>query len=234
MSLSIFLALGLGVLLGLVHFFSENLEPKEGLKHYRIISFAAGISIAYLFLDLLPQTYEAAVHLKQMVFVFLLLGFAIFHLAEKFAYQHSDQDKLARELKEIHSISFFAYYFLVGIVLKDKIQISMLEGSLFMIPIVLHAGLSTASLARIHGEIRESTFIKIALSLSTLLGVIFAILIHVPSVINNILISFIAGILLYIIVNEFLPEKKKGQPIFFLIGLALFFVFYIFIILARK
>lgn len=234
MSIPIFFALLLGLFLGLIHFFSENLKPEEGLKHYRIISFAAGISIAYLFLDLLPQTYEAAVYLKQLVFVFLLLGFAIFHLAEKFAYQHSDQDKLARELKEIHSISFFGYYFLVGIVLRDKIQISILEGSLFMIPIALHAGLSTASLARIHGEIRESFSLKTTLSLSTLLGVIFAILIQVPVVLNNILISFIAGILLYIIVKEFLPEKKKGQPLFFVIGLALFFVFYVFIILTRK
>jgi zinc transporter ZupT len=234
MSLPIFFSLLLGLLLGLIHFFSENLKSEEGLKHYRIISFAAGISIAYLFLDLLPQTYEAAVHLKQFVFVFLLLGFAIFHLAEKLVYQHANQDKLAKELKEFHSISFFAYYFLIGIVLRDKIQISLLEGSLFMIPIALHAGLSTASLARIHGEIRESVFIKIALSLSTILGVIFAILIQIPTVLNNILISFIAGILLYIIVKEFLPEKKKGQPLFFIIGLALFFVFYVVIILARK
>jgi zinc transporter ZupT len=234
MSLPIFFALLLGLLLGLIHFFSENLKPAEGLKQYRIISFAAGISIAYLFLDLLPQTYEAAVHLKQLVFVFLLFGFAVFHLAEKFVYQHSEQDTLARELKEFHSISFFCYYFLVGIVLRDKIQISVLEGSLFMIPIALHAGLSTASLARIHGEVRESFLLKTTLSLSALLGVIFAILIKVPAVLNNILISFIAGILLYIIVKEFLPEKKKGQPLFFIIGLALFLVFYIFIILARK
>ena len=79
-----------------------------------------------------------------------------------------------------------------------------------------------------------TAWIKIALSLSTLLGVIFAILIQVPAVLNNILISFIAGILLYIIVKEFLPEKNEGQPIFFIIGLVPFVVFYIFIILARK
>ncbi|MBA7660859.1 hypothetical protein ES703_68865 [subsurface metagenome] len=79
-----------------------------------------------------------------------------------------------------------------------------------------------------------TAWIKIALSLSTLLGVIFAILIQIPAVLNNILISFIVGIFLYIIVKEFLPEKNEGQPIFFITGLALFFVFYIFIILAIK
>ncbi len=34
----------------------------------------------------------------------------------------------------------------------------------------------------------------------------------------------IAGILLYILVKEFLPEKKKGQPLFFVLGLALFVI----------
>ncbi len=79
-----------------------------------------------------------------------------------------------------------------------------------------------------------TAWIKIALFLSTTLGVIFAILIRVPAILNNILISFIAGILLYIMIKEFLPEKKKGQPIFFIIGLAPFFVFHIFIILTIK
>ena len=79
-----------------------------------------------------------------------------------------------------------------------------------------------------------TAWIKIALFLSTSLGVIFAILLRVPAALNNILISFIAGILLYIIVKEFLPEKKKGQPSLFIIGLPLFFVFYLFIILAIK
>lgn len=83
-------------------------------------------------------------------------------------------------------------------------------------------------------KLPTTAWIKIALLLSTLLGVIFAILIQVPAVLNNILISFIAGILLYIIVKEFLPEKNEGQPIFFIIGPVLFFVFYVFIILARK
>ncbi len=79
-----------------------------------------------------------------------------------------------------------------------------------------------------------TAWIKIALSLFTTLGVIFAILIQVPAALDKILISFTAGILLYIIIKEFLPEKKNGQPLFFIFGLALFFVFYVFIILARK
>jgi zinc transporter ZupT len=228
------LALAFAFLLGLLHFFSDMIRLPEDGRKYRIISFAAGISIAYLFLDLLPHTYESAVHLKEWVFVFLLLGFALFHLVEKYIYQHADQNRLAKELKEVHSISFFFYYFLVGIVLEDKLQADVLEGTLFLIPVALHAGLSTASLSRIHGEIRERIWPKIALSSSSLLGVVFATLVPIPSLVDNILTSLIAGVLLYIIVKEFLPEKKKGQPLFFIFGIILFFAFILIITFTRN
>ncbi len=219
-----FIAIAIGLILGALHYFSENLELAAEPKRSRIISFGAGISIAYLFLHLLPHTYEAAIHLEEWVFLFLLLGFSLFHLSEKYIYQHIRQEKRAKELKEIHSIIFFIYHFSVGIVIADKMDISILEGSLFVIPVALHIGVSTVSLSKIHGEIRESIFIKVILSLSTLLGVVFAILMHIPDTVNNILVSFIAGVLLFIIVKEFLPEKEKGKPLFFLFGLLLFCV----------
>lgn len=225
--MSAFLAIAIGIILGGLHYSSENIELTAEPKRYRIISFGAGISIAYLFLHLLPHTYEAAIHLKEAVFIFLLLGFVLFHLSEKYVYQHRDKEKQARELKEIHSIMFFFYHFFIGIVIADKFETGILEGSLFVIPVALHTGLSTVSLSKIHSEIRESITTKIILSLSTLIGVVFAIIIHVPDIVNNILVSFIAGVLLYIIVKEFLPEKEKGKPLFFIFGLALFSAFYI-------
>jgi len=228
------IALGLGIGVGGLHLLSVKIKPKEGPKYYRIFSFAAGISISYLFLDLLPHTYDAATSLKKWVFVFLLIGFSIHHLIEKYVYHHAEADKLAWELHIVHSIGFFFYYFIVGIVVKDLIQENVLEGALFMIPIGLHATLSTASLAQIHGDIRENPGVKIILTLPTLLGVLFAMFISIPAAANIIMVSTIAGILLYIFVKEFIPEKKKGEPLFFLLGLGLFFAFFLIIHLIRR
>ena len=118
---------------------------------------------------------------------------------------------------------------MIGIVLFDKVKSSLLEGMLLFIPIALHAALSTASLSQIHGDIREDLGIKILLSLSSISGMTFAMLIPIPGTLDNIFVSIIAGVLLYIIVKEFLPEKDKGQPMFFLFGVRLFIGFYIFI-----
>ena len=123
MNLTNLIALGFGVLLGVIHFFSEDIKPTEGRMRCCIGPFAAGIAIAYLFLELLPETFQAATYLKHWVFIFLLFGFGILHLIEKLIYQHAEKEKLVMELKEVHSISFFFYYFIIGIALEPLTQI---------------------------------------------------------------------------------------------------------------
>ncbi len=218
------LAIAYAILIGVIHFLGGSIRPPESRARYRIISFAAGVSIAYLFLDLLPKTYEAATYLRQWVFVFLLIGFSIIHLSEKWIYQHHDGARLDTELKTAHSIAFFAYNFVVGIALLEKLRVSPLEGTLFLIPVALHAMLSTASMSNIHRAGTQSLLVKSLLSGSAIYGVLFGVAVKIPRVLDNILISLIAGVLLYIIVREFIPEKDKGQPAFFVAGLAVYVV----------
>lgn len=89
----------LALLLGAVHYFGESFKLKEGPAYFRIFSFASGISIAYLFLDLLPHTYDATEHLKNWVSSVLLLGFAAMHMTEKYIYQHSNARRIVKALK---------------------------------------------------------------------------------------------------------------------------------------
>ena len=52
---SVTIALVLAFILSLVHFFSSKISDKIEKHHTRIISLSAGIFIALLFLDILPQ-----------------------------------------------------------------------------------------------------------------------------------------------------------------------------------
>jgi hypothetical protein len=216
------IALGLSVLLGLIHYLGESLKIAKGGNQYRIISFAAGISIGYLFLDLLPLTYNAADHLKKSTFIFLLLGFIAVHLTEKYFYQHARGDRLFIQLHVIHFVTFFMYYFIVGCVLVDLIHQEMYQGILFIIPVSLHAGLSTASLSDIHSRFIAHLPEKILLAMAPILGSIMAALVKFPPVVHGIFISGISGVLLYVFVKEFLPDREKGKPLFFLVGVAVF------------
>ena len=59
------------------------------------------------------------------MFIFLLVGFSVFHLVEKLVYQHAEAARLAWELKEVHSIDFFIYHFIVGVALEDKFRVGL-------------------------------------------------------------------------------------------------------------
>ena len=58
----------------------------------------------------------------------------------------------------------------------------------------------------------ESIPVKILLSGSALYGVLFGVAVKIPRILDNILISLVAGVLLYIIVREFIPEKVRARP----------------------
>ena len=216
-------ALGLGLTVAVIHLLGESIKVPTGSRHSRLISFAAGVSIGYLFLDLLPQTYYAAEQLKESVFLFLLLGFSIVHLVEKYFYQHTGKAAVQKKLKAIHAVTFFLYYFLIGVVLPDLIQSEIYEGILFIIPVALHAGLIGASLAEVHGQFSPNLYEKVAISLGAPLGVLFASLIPLSPIVYHVVISGISGIMLYVFVREFLPEREHGQPLFFVLGLVSFY-----------
>jgi len=217
------IALGLGLVVAIIHFLGENINIPTGSRHFRIISFAAGISLGYLFLDLFPQTYNAAERLQESVFLFLLLGFSIVHVVEKYYYQHAQNEALQRKLKSVHTITFFLYYFLIGCVLLDLVQGETYQGILFILPVALHAGLMGASLAGVHGRFSSKLFEKISISLATPLGVLFATVIPFTPIVHNMMISGIAGVMLYVFVREFLPEREDGQPLFLILGLVVFY-----------
>ncbi|MFW9894442.1 MAG: hypothetical protein ACFFD7_01400, partial [Candidatus Thorarchaeota archaeon] len=65
--------------------------------------------------------------------------------------------------------------------------------------------------------------IKYASYSSALTGIIFGLIFKIIWPINLELLfifySFISGVILYVIVREVIPEKEKGKPIKFLIGL---------------
>lgn len=157
--------------------------------------------------------------------MFLLVGFALVHLAEKFAYKHARSVKLVRELKVIHLVIFFGYYFLVGLTIEDKAHIGILEAVLFVVPVTIHTALSTSSLAQMHGRVRESLVLKITMSIAPVLGTAVAMLVPIPPVLDSVFTSLVAGVLLYVFVKEFLPEERKGEPWFFILGLVVYSVF---------
>lgn len=217
-----YLAIIYGTLVSLLHFFSDYFSLKLIKYKEKLLSFGAGVSIAYLFLELLPQIHEAVKPLRELSYISILIGFASFHLLEKYIYQHAKAEQLFKKLKQVHSIGFFIYYFIVGIVLYHITNQSLVAGSLFLIPVLFHASISSASAKEIHEEIKENKYWKLFLSSSTILGVLVFYFFNIPLIVIFILLGFVIGALFYIIIKDILPEQKEGDPKYFILGAIIF------------
>ncbi len=212
------IALILGLVLAVVHYFSERIEPRDPVTRHKLVSFVAGISITYIFLQLFPKVYQGVESLHEFLFLFILTGFACFHLIEKHIYQHESKEILHEDLRITHSAMFFFYHLIIGILLVELVSINLVGGILFFIPILFHTAVSSASLKGIHIRIRERIILKIILSCSTLLGVLIVYFVSVPSYVVYALLGFILGSLLYVVIRDSIPKETEGKAIYFVLG----------------
>ena len=205
------------LIIGIAHFVSDKVaEHKNYRKELR--SFAAGLSIAYLLLYLLPELYGGIQEFERTLFLFVLLGAMAFHIVEKYIYQHEGRDKRIFDLRVLHAVAFLIYHIIIGIIIVSINAVSSIGGVLFFIPILFYTLASQVSLSNLHAHVTEKIFLRMLLSGSTLFGVLLASFILVPQALHYSLLAFIAGALLYNVMVEVVPKEKEGDILFFIFG----------------
>ncbi len=220
------LAIILGLAMSLAHHFSYELVQKLRSHHSMLLSFSAGISTTYLFLELLPYFSEGAAELGRHMFVFILIGFVLIHLAEKFIYFHFYKNKLRRELALENAAVSFIYHFLIGMLLVGFARDNPYEALLFFIPVFLHTTFHAIPVI-----VSKSPIVRLVLASSTLLGVIFSlfILTEISLFTKFALIGLVTGIFIYTVTRHALPLGRKGAPAYFIMGLLSYVLFQVII-----
>ncbi len=140
-------------------------------------------------------------------------------------------DHINEDIEGLRFFTNFTYHFLVGIILISLILVELIPAILFYIFAFFRAILSNRSLGKyviftdldIEIDYEETKIRKILLSSAALLGILIGLNLDLFLDINfellYILFSFISGVILYTIVREIMPEKEKGNPLFFLLGI---------------
>jgi zinc transporter ZupT len=210
------LLLVVAIIISVVHYLSDKVSGFMEKHHYKLLSFNGGLFLALILLILLPEV--TAFSDSVSVYFLMLMGFVIFHLAGKFLYQHvKNKQEMLGELKVLHEVGFFLDHFMLGFVLVTAVDIDPTLGFVIAIPIFLHTFSSSISMQHIHESARTGTN-KIILSLSTLLGVIVALVLKVEENIQGAILALLLGMLLYIGIRDFIPREEKGSPVLFLVG----------------
>ena len=214
------LALVLAGILSIADFVTEHVFSKKLRKNQKLISFSAGVAVAYIILRLFPEIASHALIEGRKIFLFVLLGFVGLNLIEQYVYKNVRRLEKAYH-KSIHITYFFVYNFIIGAILVTFVARGLTQTLLFFVPFLLYI---IAEILPQEFEFKSMTS-KILFSMAPIFGAIIGIyLIDFINSIFGIMIAFITGTLLYIVIRESLPSDEAEKPLFFIIGVLFYTV----------
>lgn len=207
--------------IGLIHFFGEEVDEYLSSDSLFLASFSAGFTVSYFFLSMLPEIAEKSLSLDYE-FIFALMGFAAFYLVEEFIYERgSNLSEVRKEFKELHSVFIFSYHFAVGFILYFLFTQGFNQAFLFYVPVLLHTAVNSLAIKEMHEEMLNRLWVKLTASFSAVLGVIASYIVNPSEFLSFSIFGFIGGMFLYIVVHDALdPESER--PLGFILGTVAF------------
>jgi ABC-type transport system involved in multi-copper enzyme maturation permease subunit len=214
------------LVLAAIHLFANQAKVMGWVWHGRFLSFAAGITFAYVFVGLLPalqkgqpvlkRTFDQFVpYLDRHVYLIALVGLLFYYGIQTYA-----QTGTAKNFWLAIS-GYLLFNFFVGVSLSDSNNPEIQPLTLFTIAMGMHyfvrdhnAGTENRSLYQ-----RQGRWWLIA---SLLLGYAVGYLTHIPDAVAAIAISFVAGGVLLNVFHYELPKRERVGYGCFVLGSLLY------------
>ena len=224
-------------LLSLLGIFSLYFKAKQLDKVlFFIIAFAAGSLLGDAFLHLIPEAYEEIQ--SDSVFLYILLGFGLFFVIEKFLHWHhyhhtgKCRDHVTGQLNLVGDA---IHNFMDGLVIAASFQVSFAVGVASTIAVILH---EIPQEIGDFGILLYSGYSKAKALLFNFISALFAVLgaflglLFLTEESVLVFLPIIAGGFIYIAATDLVPELHKENNVqksvltlfFFTLGIALMYL----------
>lgn len=229
----------LAVGLALIHSFAAKLNIDKFIPEHRWLSFAGGVSIGYVFLEIFPElshaqaelehsTFPLMAYLENHVYIIALLGLLLFYgldilalNSRKWNRKMNDSDSTDTTVFWIHISAFAVLNIIFGYLLQDLSEHTLLRCILFFIAVALHFFVIDRGL-REHHKISYDKQGRWLLTAAIMVGAIAGQSIHFSEVALSLVWSFLAGSIILNILKRELPDEQQSCFISFLGGTALY------------
>ena len=229
--------LGFILFLGLVHIVAGQWHWIERVPERQWLSFGAGISIAYVFVEVLPKlSYGQATlagtagklsqALGQEVYLFALVGLVTFYSLEVFAKRsrvanrgQTGEDCTSPGAFWVHTSSFALYNALLGYLLREAEHQGLLNCTLLFFALMLHFTVNSHAL-RSHHKALYNRFGRWLLALAVVGGYVVGTLYMLDKASIAILWAFVAGGLILNVIKDELPQHRETSLGAFLTGMS--------------
>lgn len=234
-------SLAIAIAFALVHLFGGKLRSLTAVPHSAWLSAAGGVSVAYVFLHLLPAIAEhretLADHwllsnLDSPHFLVALVGLVVFYGLERAARRHRPARTADREIDDaefhdwvfwLHVASFSIYNVIIGYLLVRGESVHLDELLFYAVALALHFLIVDHSLRQLH----RRTYHRIGrwiLASVIVLGWGIGEIVAVSDMAIGALEAFLGGGIVMNVLKEELPEERESRFGPFLGGAAVYSV----------
>lgn len=208
------------------HLFAGELRFLEGVPRSRWLSVAGGVSVAYVFLHLLPELNEGQraleAHLafvEHRAYLVALLGLTVFYGLERAALASRQEGKGGEDAANsgvfwLHVVSYSLYNALIGYLLLHREEAGLLW---YSVAIGLHFVVTDFGL-REHHKRRYHTTGRWLLAAAVLAGWGLGLASDVSDAVITGLLAFLAGGVVLNVLKEELPEERRSRFWAFALG----------------
>lgn len=227
----------------IIHLTSKQMKFLKVAPRSKFLSVAGGISVAYVFMHLLPEleeyqeafegTIESVEFLENHIYIIALFGLVVFYGLEQLA-KHSKRmgaekgtHKASAGVFWIHIGSFALYNAIIGYLLLRGEYQSEWGMLLYFIAMGIHFITNDKALRAAHKEDYDR-YGRWLLALSITVGWVIGVSTEINILAISILTAFLAGGVILNVMKEELPEERESSfPAFFsgMLGYTLLLLF---------
>jgi hypothetical protein len=223
--------------LGLIHVFAGKLRFLHVVPRSRWLSFAGGISVAYVFIHLLPElktfqdTLRAAADgvlsfLDHHAYLIALTGLAVFYGIERSTKQSRKQTREATG-KDVSSVKIFwisitafaCYNVLIGYLLVAESGRSLGNLFFFALAMALHFIVNDYGLREHHKDLYIH-YGRWLLCAAIVAGAVAGQFVEIKPAALAIMVSFLSGGIVLNVLKEELPDERESRFSAFALGAA--------------
>jgi zinc transporter ZupT len=220
------------ICLAIIHIYSGKLRFLDTIPRSRCLSMASGVSVAYVFVHILPDLsmrqkdiaqIEILAFLEHHVYLIALLGLAVFYGLEKAVIESRQRQAESGQYRPemgifwLHIASFALYNALIGYLLLHREEPGIQSLFLFFMAMALHFVVNDYGLRQHHKHTyhtRGRWILAFAIIVGWVIG--YGTKIHQAAI--AVLFAFLAGGVILNALKEELPEERQSCFWSFAIG----------------
>ena len=225
--------------LALIHAGVNRLNALIFIPEHRWLSFAGGVSIAYVFVDIFPHLSHfqeqldhsgtlAALDIENSVYIASLFGLLVFYGLDILAINSRQKNRKANgqncthtTIFWIHLIGFAVLNLVFGYLMQELSHHSLVQSVLFFIAIALHFFVADRGLWE-HNKTLYNKRGRWILTVAILVGAIIGQTVELHRETLAIIWSFLAGSLIMNILKRELPDEQTSCFWSFVVGVVLY------------